>query len=619
MARLWLALYVPFAVTVVDDILVNTSSFSKGNGGEFLNPCHGNCGGWTGVGTGFWDDRFYTTADGGGTIDQWTKWQPTALPTYNGIYEVFVYVPDNNATSWQAPYKIIHADGTSMAVVDQYGLSNQWVSIGAYRMNANSYVSTRDATGENYNQHCPGGWCQLGVDAIKFVRHATYAPDVRYGSGWTSTVTLRNNGGGYSKTNVNFLKSDGTLACQAAPFLGAHQSISYYCPNTSVAVAIVEGSQELSVVVENIYDSSGRYLAYAYPGQTQPALVHYAPLVLKRWPTLNSSWRQTTDLLLFNPSPLSASVTVTFYDSWGSDTNGFKSVNLTIAPIERKIVYGTQMDTWEASLGGSLASARVESSQPLAVTTRNLVGVADGAGNITTPYLAGSYRAEGQPTNFYYTSTVAREYYGYDSSLQVQNTSASGTSFTISYYWLNQLNPAFTVNATVGPYRSANFWRPAGMPVNFFGSAKVESNSPLAVMAQYDRFDMGSSRYGVTQYEGVSSLNAATAMAHIQKEALYTPLWTYTGIQAQNRNASSVNIQLHYFNTDGTSAGSSVIKSNVPANAAVNFWATPAEIPVFNGSGISGVGNLALLVNFDRLGDPGWQNKDGMMGYAAVK
>ncbi|MGB5052411.1 MAG: peptidoglycan DD-metalloendopeptidase family protein, partial [Caldilineaceae bacterium] len=137
--------------TVVDDIFVNTSSFSKGSGGESLNPCNGNCGGWTWANTGYGNGRFYTLADGGGTIDQGAKWQPTTLPTYNGIYEVFVYVPDNNATSWQAPYKIVHADGTSTAVVDQYGLFNQWVSIGTYRMNANSYVSTYDATGENSN------------------------------------------------------------------------------------------------------------------------------------------------------------------------------------------------------------------------------------------------------------------------------------------------------------------------------------------------------------------------------------------------------------------------------------------------------------------------------------
>jgi len=80
------------------------------------------------------------------------------------------------------------------------------------------------------------------------------------------------------------------------------------------------------------------------------------------------------------------------------------------------------------------------------------------------------------------------------------------------------------------------------------------------------------------------------------------------------------NIQLHYFLTNGGDGGVSITKSNIPANAAVNFWATPGEIPSsFNGSALSGVANLVLLVNFDRLGDPAWQNRDGMIGYATVK
>lgn len=376
------------------------------------------------------------------------------------------------------------------------------------------------------------------------------------------------------------------------------------------------------MVVENIYDSGGRYLAYAYPGATQPALVNYAPLVLKRWPTLNANWKQTTDLLLFNPNTQDASVTVTIYDSWGSDS-GSASKSYTVLAGRRILVSAVQFsDVWD--YGGFLASARIESSQPLAVTTRNLVGLADGAGNITTPYLAGSYLAESRPTNFFYASTTAREYYGYDSSLQVQNASGSNTTFRIKYYPLNSGTPTLTLDTTVSAYRSANFWRPTGMSAGFFGSATVEvvSGGPLAVMAQYDRFDTANSRYGVTQYEGVSALNSSLGMAHIQKASP----WTYTGIQAQNMNNSAANIQLYYFNTDGTSTtpASSVTKSNVPANAAVNFWWTtgsPPEIPGgLNGSGLGGASNLALMVSFDRMGgDPTWQNKDGMMGYAAVK
>jgi len=86
--------------------------------------------------------------------------------------------------------------------------------------------------------------------ALQFVSKENKIPLEQLEFGSQQPVSLPTLGGGYSKTSVNFLKSDGTLACQAAPFLGAHQSISYYCGDTNVATAIVEGSQDLSVVVE---------------------------------------------------------------------------------------------------------------------------------------------------------------------------------------------------------------------------------------------------------------------------------------------------------------------------------------------------------------------------------
>ncbi|MGB5052131.1 MAG: hypothetical protein WBO46_24495 [Caldilineaceae bacterium] len=438
-----------------------------------------------------------------------------------------------------------------------------------------------------------------------------------------SNVTVRNNSTTHTaKVNTTFFWTTGQVKEQRQDSIAPQASLTFPSPTAFIGSALAIGSEDLSMVVENINSfADGRYLAAAYPGATQPALVTYAPLVLKRWPTLNSNWRQTTDLFLYNPNPQSASATVTFYDSWTTDSGSY-SVNLTIAANGRATVAGTQMPTWEASFGASMASARVSSNQPLVVTTRNLVGETDGNGVITTPYLSGSYLAEGSPATFYYAPIVAREYYGYDSSVQVQNASSGSTTFRVRFYPLHSGTASITQDITLGPYRSANFWRPTGMPTGFFGSATVQAlygGGPLSVMAQYDRFDTTNNRYGVTQYEGVSSLNAGTGMAHIQKS---WP-WTYTGIQAQNRNSNSANIQLHYFDTYGNSAGSSVTKSNVPTNAAVNFWSTsgtPPEIPSgLNGSGISGVSNVALQVNFDRLGDPTYQNKDGMMGYAAVK
>jgi len=383
--------------------------------------------------------------------------------------------------------------------------------------------------------------------------------------------------------------------------------------------AIVDGSEDLSVVVENIYDSGGRYLAAAYPGATTPATAVYVPFFVKKWPTLHATWRQTSELIIQNTGSQQASVTVTIYDSWDSDS-GTASQSYTIPAGGRQRVPATDFaQVWD--YGGFLAAARVSttSGQLLAVVINTLTGSADGNGVITTPYLAGNYRAEGSPASFYYAPIAAKKYFGYDSSLQVQNASSNTTTFRIRFYNIDPTEPTVTLdNQSLGPYRSANYWRPPDMTDGFLGSATVEvlSGGPLAVMAQYDRFDTVNNRYGVNQYEGVSSLNSSLGMAHIQK----TSPWTFTGIQAQNMNSNSVNIQLHYFQTAGGSAGSSVVKSNVSANRATNFWATPGEIPTdFNGSALGGVANLALLVNFDRLGDTSWQNKDGMMGYAVVK
>lgn len=121
--------------------------------------------------------------------------------------EVWIHVPYIHATTWQAKYTIQHADGQSIGVVDQNGLSNQWVSIGVYRFEPDTgdYVRINDATGEGYRVHCYDAigsaygtnWCDLGVDAVKFVRRApAYLPDVQINnSGWNSLLSIRNNGG----------------------------------------------------------------------------------------------------------------------------------------------------------------------------------------------------------------------------------------------------------------------------------------------------------------------------------------------------------------------------------------------------------------------------------------
>ncbi|MBI4769805.1 MAG: M23 family metallopeptidase [Chloroflexi bacterium] len=93
---------------IVDDTTDNTGGFSKGSGGPFNNPCTGNCGGWTRTTTtGYGGDMYYTLADAGTAANQWARWQaPAGALLIGNLYEVYVHVPDDHATSWQAPYTI---------------------------------------------------------------------------------------------------------------------------------------------------------------------------------------------------------------------------------------------------------------------------------------------------------------------------------------------------------------------------------------------------------------------------------------------------------------------------------------------------------------------------------
>jgi len=77
----------------------NSNGFSKGeNNGmtppPFSNACTGDCANWT-----YSNNEMYWTLVNNITPDSWAKWL-TAVSPNGGLYEVFVYVPAGNATSW---------------------------------------------------------------------------------------------------------------------------------------------------------------------------------------------------------------------------------------------------------------------------------------------------------------------------------------------------------------------------------------------------------------------------------------------------------------------------------------------------------------------------------------
>ena len=91
----------------------------------------------------------------------WARWYPGLKA---GRYEVYVYIPHRYTTTAKARYWVSHRDGLTLRVVNQSAYSNQWVSLGTYRLqgNSNDYVSLADVTYEPYLSRL------IAFDAVKW-------------------------------------------------------------------------------------------------------------------------------------------------------------------------------------------------------------------------------------------------------------------------------------------------------------------------------------------------------------------------------------------------------------------------------------------------------------------
>ena len=104
---------------------------------------------------------FWTYVNGNST-DSWGEWR---AQLGGGRYEVFVFVPRDNATTRNARYEIHHAGGVTVRGVNQNAYFDTWVSLGTYTFNAGTdrRVRLTDATGEAGNSYL-----KIGFDAARF-------------------------------------------------------------------------------------------------------------------------------------------------------------------------------------------------------------------------------------------------------------------------------------------------------------------------------------------------------------------------------------------------------------------------------------------------------------------
>jgi hypothetical protein len=140
----------PPAGIIVDD---SDAGFVKGGTARYWHTSAGGQGGsmiWT------WNNDWMRYNY------NWARWYPDLTP---GRYEVFVYVPEQHATTTRARYWISHAGGYTMRLLDQSANRGRWVSLNAYQFRGtrSDYVSLADVT---YEPYLSG---MIAFDAVKFV------------------------------------------------------------------------------------------------------------------------------------------------------------------------------------------------------------------------------------------------------------------------------------------------------------------------------------------------------------------------------------------------------------------------------------------------------------------
>jgi hypothetical protein len=97
------------------------------------------------------------------TEANWAEWRP-ALPEA-GHWEVSVFVPEQFATTAQARYTIVHADGRNPVTLNQSAFGNQWVPLGVYRcVPGRAYLRLSDVTGERRRG------IMVGYDAARWTK-----------------------------------------------------------------------------------------------------------------------------------------------------------------------------------------------------------------------------------------------------------------------------------------------------------------------------------------------------------------------------------------------------------------------------------------------------------------
>jgi hypothetical protein len=369
---------------------------------------------------------------------------------------------------------------------------------------------------------------------------------------WVAGIQVANLDSQPATVTIEFYDTSGALVhtyVDSTP-IAAEDARTYFVPSIlpdSAATsfrgsAVVSSERNIAAIVnENAgsganYDQPPGILRGSYTGirAAETATSLFMPVAVKAFYDFNSQ-------LVVQNAGATASVTFEFFNQAGA------SIATYVTSVAANASAIVELDTLTPTTGsipsGFNGSVKVTSSSNLAGMVNNMTG------SVLQTYNA--FTASDGGTTLY-APALFNAYYGYISSIQVQNVGSVSTDITVTY------SDGIVVTKTAGPNSAAMFVQNAeGHASGWSGSAKVTSSAADVVAV-------------VAQNTGIkaSNYNAATGgTTQVVAPAISKAFYGYdTALTVMNIGTVATDISVEY--SDGLSASA----TNVQPGASVPFF-----------------------------------------------
>lgn len=407
-------------------------------------------------------------------------------------------------------------------------------------------------------------------------RDTTNAPGT-----WGSAILIQNIGTATllaSEYSIEFYKTDGTLALTFTPpstaNIAAGATQEFYIPTAVTALAagqysgVVSSSVPVKAVVNSSTDrgTAAPWSAFSYEGvdATSTATKLYFPGFYKNYYGFQS------ELVIQNTGTAAATVQATFY-------NGHTGAAVGPVALGSIPSYAAVTFSGNDTLFSGLASGTSDSIWGVVVESTNGMSLA-GVSNIWTESVTdagvASYNALTAGSQTLYAAAVYNQYYGFVSSLTIQNLSATETATGVITF-----SNGVTQNFSIGSNKVAEYFVPnipgigTGTANQLLSAKVVATSGSLAGIVNIQRKTRGSLSASDPTNPALGSYTLATAAAtSVRVPAVFSNYFGYfTAVTVMNAGTQSAEITLTY--ADGTTwkqtagAGMTVNFSHLPGSA----------------------------------------------------